>query len=106
DPSGATRFTLNHRADDPLSLGPGYVRALLEDRQGRMWIGTGEGGVQRVDSDGKVRTRFLTDDYVTALAEDPSGLLWVGTRSGGLNALDPVTGAATRYLPSPDDPAS
>jgi len=106
DPSGATRFTLTHRADDPLSLGPGYVRALLEDRQGRMWIGTGEGGVQRVDSDGKVRARFLTDDYVTALAEDPSGLLWVGTRSGGLNALDPLTGAATRYLPSPDDPAS
>ncbi|HVQ34743.1 MAG TPA: two-component regulator propeller domain-containing protein [Candidatus Bathyarchaeia archaeon] len=106
DPAGKTSLTLAHRADDPLSLGPGYVRAILEDRKGTMWVGTGEGGVQRIDPDRKVRQRFLQEDYVTALAEDPAGTLWVGTRSGGLGELDPATGAATRFLPSASDPGS
>jgi len=59
------------------------VRCLLEDKEGRMWVGT-SAGLVRVDghavhpvATGEVRT--LT---VTSLAEGPSGTLWVGTTSG------------------------
>lgn len=104
-----------HDANDPQSLGPGYVAAVLEDRSGRIWVGTGEGGVQRIDPDGRVRQRFrnqptdassLSDDYVTALLEDRHGSLWIGTRSGGLNQLDPATGRVRRFVPVVGDASS
>ena len=113
--SGEKLQVFAHDASDPLSLGPGYVRAILEDGEGRIWAGTGEGGVQRIDPDGKIRVRFrheadapdsLSDDYVTCMRLDREGTLWVGTRSGGLNALDPATGRARRFLPVPGDPTS
>ena len=31
---------------------------LLEDREGRLWVGTGEGGLQRLDAEGRVLERF------------------------------------------------
>jgi len=112
--SGETR-EWTHHPGDPASLGPGYVAAIREDHSGSLWIGTGEGGVQRIDAEGRVLQRFtndprdpasLSDDYVTSLLEDRSGRLWVGTRSGGLNELDPATGRARRYLPAAADPSS
>ena len=97
-----------HLPGDPSSLGPGYVPAFLVDREGRLWVGTGEGGVHQIDREGRVLRRFLhdaadpgtlSDNYVTVLRQDRAGRLWVGTRSGGLNALDPATGRVTRYMP-------
>ena len=102
---------LRHDPRDETSLGPGYVKSFLEDRQGRFWVGTGEGGLQRLDAEGRVLERFrprgndpstLSDDYITALLEDRRGTLWVGTRSGGLNAFDPLTKRAIRYQPVPE----
>jgi len=115
DPEHGTSRTFHHDASDPQSLGPGYVRSLLQDGQGRLWVGTGEGGLQQVDDAGRVLARFrprpddpssLSDDYVTALHEDRRGTLWVGTRSGGLNAFDPATGRAIRHQPVPGKPDS
>ena len=104
-----------HDPEDRDSLGPGYVSAVLEDRGGRLWVGTGEGGVQQIDREGRVLRRItndpedpssLSDDYVTALLEDRRGSLWVGTRSGGLNELDPATGRVRRFVPVTGDPSS
>ena len=104
-----------HDPHDSSSPGPGYVRAVIKDRQGRIWFGTGEGGVQRLDSEGRVVTRHvrdpedpgsLSDNYVTALMEDAQGRMWIGTRSGGLNALDTTSGRITRLLPDLGDPES
>jgi len=115
DPDGGATRSWAHDPDDPASLGPGYVTALLEDSRGRMWVGTGEGGLQRLDADGSVVQRLthdagdpssLSDDYVTALLEDRRGGLWVGTRSGGLNEVEPATGRARRFLPVAGDPTS
>ncbi len=101
-----------HDPTEPTSIGPGYVKAMLLDRQRRFWVGTGEGGLQQVGVDGQVLKRFLhdpadpaslSDDYVTALCEDRRGTLWIGTRSGGLNAFDPQAGRAVRYLPDAGD---
>ena len=94
----------------PDSPGPGFIKALLVDSKDRLWVGTGEGGLQQADPDGRVIERFVTnasdphslsDVYVTALFEDREGTIWVGTRSGGLNAFDPETGRAVRYVPDP-----
>jgi signal transduction histidine kinase/streptogramin lyase len=110
DPETGKSTVLPRDPHDPASLGPGYVKSLLEDREGRFWVGTGEGGLHRLDAAGRVVERFrphandpasLSDDYVTAIVEDRQGMLWVGTRSGGLNAFDPRSGRAVRYQPTP-----
>jgi signal transduction histidine kinase/ligand-binding sensor domain-containing protein len=105
DPKTGTEVSAPAAPEGP---GPGFIKALLVDRKDRLWVGTGEGGLQRVDRDGRVLERFtpvandptsLSDDYVTALVEDGHGTIWVGTRSGGINAFDPETGRAERYVP-------
>ncbi|TWI04723.1 signal transduction histidine kinase [Luteimonas cucumeris] len=73
---------------------PGYVYALLQDRAGRIWAGSGGAGLYRYrpQQDDFLVYRpvagdphSLSDDFVTALMEDRRGRLWVGTRSGGAN---------------------
>jgi signal transduction histidine kinase/streptogramin lyase len=115
DPATGQAATFRHDPADPASLGAGFVRVVTTDTLGRLWVGTGEGGVQRLDPAGRVVERHrhdpadphsLSDDYVTAIYEDTDGRLWVGTRSGGLNILDPASGRAERYAPDPLDPES
>lgn len=69
---------------------PAEVRALAFDHEGRLWVGTAngllrrleDGSFQRVDGDGG-----LTSTNITALLEDRDHNLWVGTAGGGLNRL-------------------
>ena len=65
-----------------------YIRAMLQDRAGRWWLGTKEGGVQRYDGEPSrptvifTTTNGLSDDRVTALHEDGEGAIWIGTEHG------------------------
>ena len=104
-----------HEPGGPEGLGPGYVAAVLVDRGGRLWVGTGEGGLHRLRDDGRTFERFVHDpalptslssDYVTSLLEDRQGTLWVGTRSGGLNACEPAALRCARFAPDSADPSS
>jgi signal transduction histidine kinase/ligand-binding sensor domain-containing protein len=72
-------------------LEPG-ASALLEDRQGVLWIGT-KSGLFRLDRDRKRFVRYrnnpddpnsLSADYVSALFEDQESGIWVGTERGGV----------------------
>ncbi len=67
------------------------VTTLLEDRAGRVWLGTLWGGVyysgpagqwQRVEAGGA-----FSQAVVTCLFEDQQGALWVGTMSEGLHRI-------------------
>ncbi len=79
--------------------------AMLQDRQGFVWIGT-VAGLARYD--GYTMTVFksraedpnsLSDNFISALYQDESGQLWVGTR-GGLNLYDPAHQQFIRYFPA------
>jgi signal transduction histidine kinase len=65
--------------------------ALLESRDGAMWVGT-YGGLSRIEN-GEVRTwksaDGLSSEKIRSLYEDESGVLWVGTYDGGLNRVAP-----------------
>ncbi len=70
---------------DTNSLSKSDVRALLEDADGALWIGTFGGGLDRYH-DGKT-TVFTTrdglvNDFVWSLYEDADGVLWIGTEQG------------------------
>ena len=99
------------------------VNVIMEDRQGRLWVGTGAGAVSRFDPDGETVTYFFDDpanpdnpshNSIRALYADTHGDLWIGTgepfaserTGGGLLRFDPETGNYHRYKHDPDDEQS
>jgi ligand-binding sensor domain-containing protein/signal transduction histidine kinase len=92
-----------------------YVNALVFDAANRLWIGTGGGGLLRLEPDRETFVRFrneprnpasLSDDVVTSLLLDRRGRLWVGTRAGGVSILDTESNTFTRLSPDPEDARS
>ena len=65
-------------------LPEGFVRAILQDREGYMWFGTRK-GVSRYDGHSFVnftREDGLVDNHVTSILQDREGNLWFGTFGG------------------------
>ncbi len=83
-------------------LSQSWVRAILQDPQGYLWIGT-EDGLNRYDGyDFKVFKHdlddpgSLADSNITALLVDNADRLWVGTLNG-LDRYDPGSGTFVHY---------
>ena len=112
--SGKTR-RFAHNPDDASSLSNDFVWLLHEDRQGRLWVGTWDGGLElfeprtatfihhRTDENNQ---HSLASDRVFAMLEDRSGLLWIGTDGGGVSMLNPATIAFQHYTADPTQPQS
>lgn len=74
---------------------PGYVHNLVNDKQGRLWIGT-EAGLCFYDPASDKFTRLsniifpdtLSSQKITSLMVDHTGQLWIGT-AAGINIYDP-----------------
>ena len=64
------------------------VSALLEDRSGRLWIGTEHGLYWRQAGHSERIDQPRLDTYIWSLHQDVHGTLWVGTRGNGLARLD------------------
>jgi len=66
------------------------VRAIVQTRDGYMWLGT-DGGLVRFNGESftafTTQTGALKDNEVWALQEDDQGGLWIGTYGGGLTLL-------------------
>ena len=101
--------------DDPRSLGSNFIQAILEDRDGALWICTLCGGLNHYDRATGRFTRYrarpdqpfsIPDNNVQAILIAPDGALWVGTNSGGLSRFDKDSRQFTSYQNDPDDPAS
>jgi len=75
------------------------IFCFLEDQEGRMWIGTQEGGIN-IYKDGKfkaiTRKEGLSDNLILCLYPDAGGTMWVGTGHDGLNRIDGRTGKITQ----------
>lgn len=82
-----------------------FIRKIMEDSKGNIWLGL-ENGLSKLDvKTGKFR-HFLPDDrdstsllpgIITLIEEDDFGMIWLGTGGNGLSILDPITGKFTRY---------
>jgi signal transduction histidine kinase/ligand-binding sensor domain-containing protein/DNA-binding response OmpR family regulator len=80
-PSAANEFHL------PVN---GYIRAITEDREGNIWIGSHGGGLAVLHPDGRwtvytTNNSSLPNDKVHAMLCDRNGQVWVGTFGGGLS---------------------
>jgi signal transduction histidine kinase len=75
----------------------GDLHVMLEDRRGRLWIGTRMKGVICEDDTGRTTystTEGLSHNRVFCLAEDAAGAIWVGTEHGVTRILN---GSATAF---------
>ena len=98
----------------PEGLSQATARAIAQDRDGFIWIGT-QDGLNRFDGYGfkvykhdRTDPASLTHNHVWALLPDPDGGLWIGTQAGGLNRYDPILDRFTSYesASGPDSTAS
>ncbi|MCP4543070.1 MAG: PAS domain S-box protein [Chloroflexi bacterium] len=101
--------------DDVNSVSDNTITAILQDRDGPLWVGTKEGGLNSFDQHTGTWTRYtrnladansLNDNWVNTLLQDHDGILWIGTKEGGLNRFDKTTETFTHYLHDPENPAS
>lgn len=117
---GTVEAVHRHDPRDPSSLPAGFVSHLVEDPDGRFWVGVldwsgrqesglalldrATGGVRRFVHDPDDPTS-LSNNRIRSIVSGPDGDLWVATWSG-LNRLPRGGSAFTRYLHDPDDPSS
>ena len=102
EPDGKGGYKISqysHQHDDPFSISSDLVYSLLEDRQGRIWVGTYGGGINLIDQSTK-KPRFYHHgnkfrkyplavcDKVRTLATDEKDRIWIGTTEG-LLVIDP-----------------
>lgn len=95
---------------NPQSLSNNFVMTIFEDRAGFLWIGTIDGGLNRMNKDTGTFKRFnndggnpesLSGNNVFAVNQDRAGTLWVGTMLG-LNRVKEER--FTRYRNTPGQP--
>jgi signal transduction histidine kinase/ligand-binding sensor domain-containing protein/DNA-binding response OmpR family regulator len=87
------------------------VSSIIQDSQGFMWIGTGN-GLNRYDgykfinySHDPDNKNSLTNNVINDLAEDRNGNIWIATK-GGLNMFNRASGRFVRYLHNEQDETS
>ena len=84
---------LRHDPQDPGSLSPGAVNAVLQQADGRLWVGTVEGGLSIQEPGGRSFDHFnherggLCHNSVSALCLLPQDRLAVGTWGGGIDIV-------------------
>lgn len=94
---------------DPHSLSPNPVNAMYVEPDGRLWVGTVEGGLNLRERGSNDFIHFttansgLSHNSVSALAADHHGRLWIGTWGGGVCQTDRQGSHHISRLDLPDE---
>ena len=91
---------------NPDSISGSVIRSICEDKTGKLWIGTRNGGINRFDrNSGKFsRGKYYTGEALSII-ENHTGTIWAGT-SRGLFQYHASIDDFTLYTHDPDDPNS
>lgn len=123
--SGSTKRFL-HEPANPNSLIDNRISALMEDRDGKIWVGSCQSGLHYYEPNKEEIIRMMPDaaktkqlyapqgkmglwsscPHIRFIHQDQRGEFWVGTYNGGINHYDPATKTLSLYEHNPADPAS
>src|SRR5690606_38412316 len=82
---------------DSNSISNNSIWALMEDSNGKIWVGTVDGVVNIFNPETEMFERIFVDheeknlNSITALFEDSKRNVWIGTRSRGAYCINSVT---------------
>jgi ligand-binding sensor domain-containing protein len=85
----------------PGGLSSNVLTKLAWDKQGYLWIGTDDKGLNRFDPKNQTFEVFrhdandpqsLSNDVIQSVLVTQNGIVWVGTKFGGLNLLNASSG--------------
>jgi ligand-binding sensor domain-containing protein/signal transduction histidine kinase len=95
-----------HNSKNINSLSGNAVFAVLEDSQGRLWIGTENEGLNLFNRENNKFVHYKTDVFdnknishnsIWSLFEDKTGNIWIGTFAGGINMIPRYGGYFNHY---------
>lgn len=99
---GLSSEGLNHKS----------ILSLLENKNGKLWIGTDGGGINIYDrKTGKFsyitqnsKPYGLTANAIIDMTEDSAGNIWMATYGGGMMCYHPASGRIEKFIYNPKDP--
>ena len=98
----------------PQILSSNSIRSIFKDKDGVMWFGTDDAGVDRYDpsktdiinySNDPENKNYICDNTIWDIHQDNSGYIWFGT-SNGLARLDPLKNSFTFFKNQSSDSTS
>lgn len=98
-----------------IHLNRSIVNGVLQDKKGKIWIGTDHGGVNLLDKkDFSIRyllnnnddNKSLSQNSIIAMHSDNSGIIWIGTYKQGINYYYENSIQFALYRRQPSDPTS
>ena len=102
--NASTLERFSHKSNDYLSISNNYIRDILQDRDGTLWVATDE-GLNEWQPDSEHFSRYyadpsdptsLSENRTTRLFESSDGVLWIGTYAG-VNTWNFLSDAFVQY---------
>ena len=99
---------------NPNSISDNNIKSLYEDKQGVLWAGSRNNGLNKYDRNTNTFIRYIhspednksiSGSYILVIFEDSSGTFWVGTDKG-LNKMDRENGTFKSYQHHPENKKS
>ena len=95
--------TIEHIEHDDMcgySLSDNQIGRIYRDREGGIWIGTNQSGINYLPQKGMEFMRYvpltkpqtISSKRVREMVEDGQGNIWIGTEDAGINIFDPRQG--------------
>ena len=113
DKHSITNF--RHNPKNSQSLSNNLIPALYPDKNGGLWIGTNNGGLDFLEKDMKTFIHYknnesdpnsLNNNSIYSIYQDKTGDIWIGTYSGGVNVIHHTKQAFKHYKSVPYNPNS
>ncbi len=102
NPMTGESFSFRHSLKDTLGvLNDNDIRSLYEDNEGVLWVGTNQGGLNRLDPNTNTFTAFtkhdgLPSNHIAGILSDKKGNLWLSTHKG-ICRFNPKTKSYRNY---------
>lgn len=97
------------------SISSDIISSIIEDKSGKIWIGTDHGGINIIDkksrnvkilSSERDNIKSLSQNSITSMYLDNTGIIWIGTFKQGVNYYHDRMFVFKNYTNIPSDPNS